>query len=224
MATFFLQKLLGRACELRDLSSLDPELAVNLSKLRQYDAETLASLDLTFTVEEVVAGQVREVELTQAGAARVVTTDNVIEYVHRMADFKLNQQLAGPVRAFLTGLHSIIPPHWLAPFSPSELQALVSGGEQGLDLADLAANVQYGGGYTAEHPTIRLLWQALGLLTTAEQAQFLKFVTSCPRPPLLGFKHLNPSISIQVRPMRWQRVGGKAGRGPEAPRGTSSTP
>ncbi|KAL6778575.1 hypothetical protein ACKKBF_B15340 [Auxenochlorella protothecoides x Auxenochlorella symbiontica] len=198
LATFFLQKMAGRGCELRDLASLDPELAANLGKLRAYDAATLAGLELTFTVTDVLAGEAREVELVQGGARRSVTRDNVIEYVHRMADFKLNRQLAGPVGAFLGGLHSIIPPHWLAPFSAAELQALISGGEQGLDLADLAAHARYGGGYAADHPSILLLWRALAALTAADQALFLRFVTSCPRPPLLGFKYLQPPLSIQM--------------------------
>jgi hypothetical protein len=34
-------------------------------------------------------------------------------------------------------------------------------------------------------------------MTNSEQANFLKFVTSCPRQPLLGFKQLNPRFGIQ---------------------------
>ncbi|KFM28900.1 E3 ubiquitin-protein ligase UPL6 [Auxenochlorella protothecoides] len=186
LATFFLQKMAGRGCELRDLASLDPELAANLGKLRAYDAATLAGLELTFTVTDVLAGEAREVELVQGGARRSVTRDNVIEYVHRMADFKLNRQLAGPVGAFLGGLHSIIPPHWLAPFSAAELQALISGGEQGLDLADLAAHARYGGGYAADHPSILLLWRALTALTAADQALFLRFMAGAATGEALG--------------------------------------
>ena len=33
------------------------------------------------------------------------------------------------------------------------------------------------------------------------QADFLKFVTSCSRQPLLGFEHLNPRICIQKVPL-----------------------
>ena len=30
-----------------------------------------------------------------------------------------------------------------------------------------------------------------------ERAAFLKFVTSCSKPPLLGFEHLEPPFSIR---------------------------
>lgn len=40
--------------------------------------------------------------------------------------------------------------------------------------------------------------QALESLTGEQQGQFLKFVTSCSRPPLLGFKYLEPPLCIQM--------------------------
>lgn len=35
-------------------------------------------------------------------------------------------------------------------------------------------------------------------MTGEQQAQFLKFVTSCSRPPLLGFRYLEPHLCIQM--------------------------
>lgn len=34
--------------------------------------------------------------------------------------------------------------------------------------------------------------------TDDEQAKLLKFVTSCPRPPLMGFQHLHPPFTISM--------------------------
>lgn len=34
-------------------------------------------------------------------------------------------------------------------------------------------------------------WRALATFSPQEQANFLRFVTSCPRPPLLGFRCVN---------------------------------
>jgi hypothetical protein len=65
---------------------------------------------------------------------------------------------------------------------------LISGGQQGLDIADMRAHVQYSGGYHEEHPVILEFWRALATFSPQEQADFLRFVTSCPRPPLLGFR------------------------------------
>ena len=44
----------------------------------------------------------------------------------------------------------------------------------------------------------RCLRQVLGGLTPEQQKAFLRFVTSCSRPPLLGFKYLDPALCMQV--------------------------
>lgn len=43
-------------------------------------------------------------------------------------------------------------------------------------------------------------WEAIESFSPEEQGQFLKFVTSCSRPPLLGFERLNPPICLQRVP------------------------
>jgi ubiquitin-protein ligase E3 C len=104
-------------------------------------------------------------------------------------------------------LEALIPQQWLSMFNDKELQALVSGVEnRGLDLLDMQRHVQYAGGYDATHPVIEAFWEALASFTPGQQADFLRFVTSCPRPPLLGFAALEPALSIQM-------AGGGEGRG-----------
>ena len=44
------------------------------------------------------------------------------------------------------------------------------------------------GGYSAEHPVIKVFWRVVEGFTDEEKRKLLKFVTSCSRPPLLGFK------------------------------------
>lgn len=53
-------------------------------------------------------------------------------------------------------------------------------------------------------PRAQDFWRALGTFSPEEQADFLRFITSCPRPPLLGFRYLEPPLCIQVR----NRAGG----------------
>lgn len=40
--------------------------------------------------------------------------------------------------------------------------------------------------------------QAVDSFTDEQKAALLRFVTSCPRPPLLGFKYLEPQLCIQM--------------------------
>ena len=40
------------------------------------------------------------------------------------------------------------------------------------------------------------MWQVLHSLTDKDQQAFMRFVTSCSRAPLGGFKYLNPPLTI----------------------------
>lgn len=56
------------------------------------------------------------------------------------------------------------------------------------------------GGYTATHPVIQTFWEVVEGFTDEEMRKLLKFVTSCSRPPLLGFKvRLYRVISLSCR-------------------------
>ena len=57
-----------------------------------------------------------------------------------------------------------------------------------LDIKDLKPFVQYEGGYSESSPTIRNFWEVLKDFKPQDKVLFLKFVTSCSRPPVGGFK------------------------------------
>jgi hypothetical protein len=79
---FFLKKFRGAYCDINDLPTLDPEVTRNLMALRQQQGD-LAELALTFTIADSQYGVNTEVELKPGGAHIAVTSDNVIEYIHR---------------------------------------------------------------------------------------------------------------------------------------------
>lgn len=82
-------------------------------------------------------------------------------------------------------------------FDPKELQILISGAPTPIDIDDLMAHVNYSAGYTEEHATVQLFWKIVREFDETKKRQLLKFVTSCSRPPLLGFKDLHPPFCIQ---------------------------
>ena len=92
---------------------------------------------------------------------------------------------------------NVIDLDWIRMFSPKELQELIAGTPHAIDLADLKANTRYGGGYDADHPVIKCFWKVVHEFTDNQRKNLLKFVTSCSRPPLLGFKDLQPPFCIQ---------------------------
>lgn len=86
---------------------------------------------------------------------------------------------------------------WIRMFDPRELQTLISGAQTPIDLEDLKAHVNYSGGYSPTHPTIEVFWKVVEEFSETERRKLLKFVTSCSRPPLLGFRDLHPPFCIQ---------------------------
>lgn len=117
-----------------------------------------------------------------------MTSANRIEYIHLMADYKLNKQIRTQCIAFKQGLTNVIPLEWIQMFNNKELQVLISGAEIPVDVDDLKQYTKYSGGYTDDHPTIKIFWKVVRNFSDTQKRQLLKFVTSCSRPPLLGFK------------------------------------
>ncbi|XP_042213682.1 ubiquitin-protein ligase E3C-like isoform X2 [Homarus americanus] len=199
LAGFFVSKLLGRSSssvEFHHLDSLDPELCRNLLYLKTYQGDVL-DLGLDFTVLNSDLGQNTIEELVPNGANVAVTNENRIEYIYRMADYKLNKQIAKQSQAFKKGVADVVPLEWLQMFDWRELQMLISGASVPIDLLDLMDNTKYGGTYNTDHPTIQAFWQVIRGFDETQKRQLLKFVTSCSRPPLLGFKELQPAFCIQ---------------------------
>lgn len=102
--------------------------------------------------------------------------------------------------AFVRGLWDVIDPLWLRLFNEPELQVLISGSaldSAKLDVADMRSNCRYIGGFTGVEPTINRFWNIVAKFDGKEQADLLRFVTSCERPPPLGFASMNPPFTIQ---------------------------
>ncbi|KAL6637123.1 hypothetical protein ACP70R_024695 [Stipagrostis hirtigluma subsp. patula] len=207
----FVQKLLGRYSFLDELSTLDPELYRNLMQLKHYDGD-VEDLCLDFTVTEELGGKRIIHELRPGGKNISVTNENKLHYVHAMADFKLNRQILPFANAFYRGLSDLISPSWLSLFNANEFNQLLSGGLQDFDVDDLRNNTKYTGGYTESSRTVKLFWEVIKGFKPTERCLLLKFVTSCSRAPLLGFKYLQPSFTIHKVPCDvtlWASIGGQ---------------
>ncbi|CAD6984376.1 unnamed protein product [Tilletia controversa] len=198
-ASFFLSKWLGKQSYLDDLASLDsldPELAKGLNfVLRAYTGD-FEDLALNFTVTDEEFGVSTTTELVPGGAQIPVTRENRLEYVYRVSHYRLSDQIEKQSAAFFSGLSEMVDPRWLRMMNREELRVLVSGTEAPIDVDDLRANTVYGG-YHEQDLTIQYFWDALKSFDPQMRKAFLKFVTSCPSPPLLGFAHLSPKFAIR---------------------------
>ena len=196
----------GYRANLNDLRDLDERFYQSMLQLKNYPGDVEAfALDFTATDEVPISpSESKPVtrELRPDGASIPVTNENRPIYISYMARYRLQIQPHIQTSAFLQGLGAIISPSWLSMFNQSELQTLVSGTSTEVNVSDLRANTQYGGVFAIgddglEHPSIQLFWKVMGELSDVDKKKVLKFVTSTPRAPLLGFKNLLPSFTIR---------------------------
>ncbi|KAF2812292.1 E3 ubiquitin-protein ligase NEDD4 [Mytilinidion resinicola] len=198
----------GYRATLNDLRDLDEELYDGLHQLKNYTGD-VEDFSLNFTVTDTVKrdhhnGATKTVtrELKPDGSNIPVTNRNRLVYISYVARHRLQNEPAMQTNAFLRGLSTMINPSWLSMFNHSELQTLVGGTSTSIDLDDLRRNTIYGGVYQRgddgrDHPTIELFWRVMEKFDDGERRAVLKFVTSTPRSPLLGFSTLRPPFSIR---------------------------
>ncbi|KAI8866753.1 HECT-domain-containing protein, partial [Ramicandelaber brevisporus] len=211
-ALFFLSKVLGHQSQFDDLKSLDKEIYDGLVSLKRYENDVESDFGLTFAVSSLVmnnplngnanqqpnTSSVVTIDLIPGGSDINVTRDNRFRYIELMCNHKLNVELSPQTRAFRQGLYEMIPQRWLRLFAdPHELQMLISGKSAEIDVNDMEANTVYGNEYNRNHPVIEMFWNVVrNRLTSAERRKLVQFITSCERPPLMGFSELRPSIQI----------------------------
>lgn len=218
-AGFFLLKWASSGADtyranINDLRELDEELYQGMLRLKDYPEVSDLSLDFTITDQVSLPNEpVRTVtrNLVPNGENVAVTNENRPLYISYVARHRLVAQPYAQTRAFLRGLGMIIDPAWLSMFNQNELQRLVGGDSSEIDVEDLRRHTMYSGVYAIgddgqEHPTVRLFWEVMHDLKDHERRDVLKYVTSTPRAPLLGFSQLKPPFSIRDGGMDQDRL------------------
>lgn len=211
-AGFFLLKWAAAAADagyranINDLREFDEELYNGMMRLKNYPGD-VSELGLDFTIEDQVSAPNEPVRiitrnLAPHGDKMAVTNENKLLYINYVARHRLVAQPFAVTRAFLTGLGTIIEPTWLSMFNQSEIQRLVGGDSSEIDVEDLRRNTIYSGLYEIgddgqEHPVIQMFWEVLRSMQDSQRRDVLKYVTSTPRAPLLGFSQLSPRFSIR---------------------------
>ncbi|TQS32619.1 hypothetical protein Golomagni_07061, partial [Golovinomyces magnicellulatus] len=189
-----------------DLVDMDEDLYNGMIRLKNYSGD-VSDLGLDFTVTDQISRPGQPVKtvsknLIANGDQTYVTNDNRLLYISYVARHRLAVQPAAQTAAFLRGLGAIIRPSWLSMFNQLELQHLVGGDSSEIDIEDLRQNTLYSGLYEIgtdgkEHPTIQMFWKAVETFDDADRRNLLKYVSSTPRAPLLGFSQLRPKFCIR---------------------------
>uniref|UniRef100_A0A183AS95 HECT-type E3 ubiquitin transferase n=1 Tax=Echinostoma caproni TaxID=27848 RepID=A0A183AS95_9TREM len=75
---------------------------------------------------------------------------------------------------------------------------LISGADTVIDVDDLQKHTVYPRDTTDYSETLEHFWAVLRTLSEQDKRLFLRFVTACSRPPMFGFRDLQPPFSIQI--------------------------
>lgn len=198
----------GYRASINDLRDFDESLYQGLLQLKNYPGDVEEDFALNFTVTDTlsVPGSGKQKTITRdlkpGGSQIPVTNANRLVYIADVSRHRLQTQPYHQTNAFLRGLASIVEPSWLSMFNQSELQTLVGGAQSSISVPDLRSNTIYGGVYVIgddgqEHPSVKIFWDVMEALPDEDRRKVLKFVTSTPRAPLLGFGSLNPRFCIR---------------------------
>jgi ubiquitin-protein ligase E3 C len=131
-------------------------------------------------------------------SSRCYIPDKYVAFLGLVAKYYVVDRLKEQSEAFTRGLWEVIDGSWLRLFNEPELQVLISGPSDGkIDVADMRSNARYAGGFTGIDRTVNRFWNVVASFNSKQQASLLRFVTSCERPPPLGFACMNPPFTIQ---------------------------
>ncbi|XP_051560867.1 E3 ubiquitin-protein ligase HECW2-like isoform X3 [Myxocyprinus asiaticus] len=186
----FYKGLLRIPCELSDLEYLDEEFHQSLQWMKDNDIEDM--LDLTFTVNEEVFGQITERELKPGGANIPVSEKNKKEYIERMVKWRIERGVVQQTESLVRGFYEVVDARLVSVFDARELELVIAGTAE-IDLGDWRNNTEYRGGYHDNHIVIRWFWAAVERFNNEQRLRLLQFVTGTSSIPYEGFASLRGS-------------------------------
>uniref|UniRef100_A0A673N6F0 HECT-type E3 ubiquitin transferase n=1 Tax=Sinocyclocheilus rhinocerous TaxID=307959 RepID=A0A673N6F0_9TELE len=186
----FYKGLLRIPCDLSDLEFLDEEFHQSLQWMKDNEIEDM--LDLTFTVNEEVFGQITERELKPGGSGIPVSDKNKKEYIERMVKWRIERGVAQQTESLVRGFYEVVDVRLVSVFDARELELVIAGTAE-IDLADWRSNTEYRGGYHDNHIVIRWFWAAVERFNNEQRLRLLQFVTGTSSIPYEGFASLRGS-------------------------------
>ncbi|XP_078099579.1 E3 ubiquitin-protein ligase HECW2 [Sander vitreus] len=186
----FYKGLLRILCDLSDLEYLDEEFHQSLQWMKDNDIEDM--LDLTFTVNEEVFGQITERELKPGGANIPVSEKNKKEYIEQMVKWRIERGVVQQTDSLVRGFYEVVDARLVSVFDARELELVIAGTAE-IDLSDWRNNTEYRGGYHDNHIVIRWFWAAVERFNNEQRLRLLQFVTGTSSIPYEGFASLRGS-------------------------------
>lgn len=184
---------------LEDLAEYRPALASGLRKLLEFEGDVEDTFCRDFVAEVERYGQKMQVPLLQEGQKKPVTNSNRHEFVDLYVRYLLDTSVARQFEPFKRGFFTVCGGNALSLFRPEEIELLIRGSDEPLDIASLRAVCvceNWGVMNAVEtEPVVQWFWQSFQGADLKHQRKLLSFITGSDRIPAMGATNLIIKLS-----------------------------
>ncbi|KAI5855906.1 putative ubiquitin-protein ligase [Tricharina praecox] len=179
---------------LEDLAPIRPALAVGLQQLLDFEGDVQETFCRDFVAETEKYGEKIVTPLCPGGGNRPVTNANRKEFVDLYLKHILDTSVSRQFEPFKRGFYTVCGGNALSLFGPEEIELLVRGSGEALDVQALKAVAIYDGWGASNPPesdtVVRWFWGFFEKLSPLEQRKLLSFITGSDRIPAMGATNL----------------------------------
>lgn len=184
-------------CSLDDLAEYRPTLAKGLRALLEFEGDVAETFCYDFVAPMDRYGEVVAVPLCSGGGKRPVTNANRREFVDLYVHYLLDTAVTRQYEPFKRGFFTVCGGNALSLFRPEEIELLVRGSDEPLDVASLRAVATYDNWSEPRPetvPVVQWFWQFFEHTQPQAQRKILSFITGSDRIPAMGAT----SLTIRV--------------------------
>ncbi|KAI9692622.1 MAG: putative E3 ubiquitin-protein ligase [Bogoriella megaspora] len=201
---------------LSDLAEYRPALAAGLQQLLDYEGDVESTYCRDFVASIDRYGSNEDIPLCPNGGNIPVTNSNRQEFVDLYVRYLLDTAVSRQFEPFKRGFFTVCGGNALSLFRPEEIELLVRGSDEPLDVSSIRAVAVYDGwsdprtGTPIKNPdsnigppedlrpavpVVRWFWESFENATPADQRRLLSFITGSDRIPATGAANLVMRIS-----------------------------
>ncbi len=184
---------------LEDLAELRPALANGLRQLLEFDGDVEGTFCRDFVADVERYGQTVQVPLCPNGESTPVTNANRREFVDLYVRYILDTAVTRQFEPFKRGFFTVCGGNPLSLFRPEEIELLIRGSDEPLDIASLRAVAIYENWHNPnaaeDEPVIGWFWNTFETANPKDQRKLLSFITGSDRIPAMGAANLVIKLS-----------------------------
>lgn len=183
------------ACTLEDLAEYRPTLAKGLQALLDYDGDVQETFCYDFVARVDRYGQHVEAPLCPRGEEKPVTNSNRQQFVNLYVHYLLDTAVQRQFEPFKRGFFTVCGGNALSLFRPEEIELMVRGSDEPLDVPTLRAVATYENWPRKDdpeaEPVVSWFWDFFTQANPSDQRKLLSFVTGSDRIPATGAASLS---------------------------------